>query len=1142
MLKNKQREFEYDAFISYRHEEPDMTIAKKLIATLERYSAPIGASKNEIRKIRKVFIDREELPTTNDLSESIKHALQNSRFLIVICSPHVRQKPQWIENEIEYFTQLRGKQYIQTLLIEGEPEEAFPDSLLYEKTETILSDGSVVEEIKNLEFLAADIRPDELKQHNKEKRLAYGTSPRTDKELLKKALKLLKTERLRCLAPMFGCKFDNLYRRHMRRAIRNIMICSAAAILLLGGFLTYAVSINSQLTMQIQETEKQRKEAEKQAGIASDNEDRAIQNAKEATQQRIEAERQAELARINEAKATASSEEATQQRIEAEHQAELARINEEKAIASSKEASEQREIAETQAGIAKANEEKAVASTAEAEKQEKIAVGEKNNALKSQSLFLADLSVQQLENGDRVTAAMLALEALPTNLATPDRPLVMEAEKALRNALQMTYTDFIPQHHIRSEAYFKTVDINQDNSRLVTTSHGEAYACVWDITSGNVIWQLEDSKDEVIIAKFSPDGSKIVTSSGYHTIIWDAKTGKKLFTIPIYNSTLSSGDSNRINFSPDGSKIVISEEIYSVITGKKLYKLEGHSGYMHSAKFSPSGNQIVTASGDKTAIIWDAKTGKLLFKLEGHTNMVYSAEFSPDGSEIVTGSLDDTARIWNAYTGKLLYTLEGHDAGVEATAFSPDGKHILTVSKGETFVWNAYTRKQEAKITGLGGINNSAAFGPYNDTLVTASGDCKLWNLYTGALINHLTTFNDDQSDNSFDMSNDYYNKVIFSRDSNLMVTLSGKNIMVWQFTSDSSKYLFDGKPYTMINISQDNRKIIARNYDKAIIYDYVTGELLTKLEGLTSYVSSAEFSPDGSKVITILDKKTAVIWDVATGKIIGKIQPDHQIDIVNFASDNSKVLITAFDQVIVWDLISGKQLTEFEDKTEINAAEFSPDGSKIITAIDIYDTASVWNASTGKLLFKLEGHSSDVLSAKYSADGSKIVTGSRDDTALIWDAATGKLLTNLVGHDNLLTFAEFSSDGSKVVTASWDETAILWDTATGKLLTRLVGHKSKVDTAKFSPDGNYVVTASSDRTVIVWDVATGKPLSEFDNFDYYLDSAAFSKDGSKIIIASIVDIIIKDFKPLKDVLEDAKTLLGGHLLTDAEKAEFYLE
>jgi WD40 repeat protein len=63
--------------------------------------------------------------------------------------------------------------------------------------------------------------------------------------------------------------------------------------------------------------------------------------------------------------------------------------------------------------------------------------------------------------------------------------------------------------------------------------------------------------------------------------------------------------------------------------------------------FSHDGLRIVTASGDKTARIWDAATAKEIALLRGHDDDVNSAAFSPDGSRIVSASKDGTGRIWD---------------------------------------------------------------------------------------------------------------------------------------------------------------------------------------------------------------------------------------------------------------------------------------------------------------------------------------------------------------------------------------------------------------------------------------------------------------------------------------------------------------
>ena len=60
---------------------------------------------------------------------------------------------------------------------------------------------------------------------------------------------------------------------------------------------------------------------------------------------------------------------------------------------------------------------------------------QRDNLLRVQSRFLAEKANALVEEGDSYTARLLALEALPKDLENPDRPYVIEAEEALRNAI-----------------------------------------------------------------------------------------------------------------------------------------------------------------------------------------------------------------------------------------------------------------------------------------------------------------------------------------------------------------------------------------------------------------------------------------------------------------------------------------------------------------------------------------------------------------------------------------------------------------------------------------------------------------------------------------------------------------------------------
>ncbi|GAK53958.1 WD40 repeat, subgroup [Candidatus Moduliflexus flocculans] len=170
----------------------------------------------------------------------------------------------------------------------------------------------------------------------------------------------------------------------------------------------------------------------------------------------------------------------------------------------------QRNVAEQQKTEAQTQKQEAEKQTLLAQQetkraeQEKIhAEEQKNTALKTQSLFLSDLARQQNERQNYGDAMLLALEALPKNMKSPDCPYVPEAEFQLYRAIM----------NIRERLVLKgdKAVFSKDGKKIITTDGNTAR--VWDAASGVALATLTGHEERVTSAAFSPDEMRIITAS-----------------------------------------------------------------------------------------------------------------------------------------------------------------------------------------------------------------------------------------------------------------------------------------------------------------------------------------------------------------------------------------------------------------------------------------------------------------------------------------------------------------------------------------------------------------------------------------------------------------------------------------------------
>lgn len=214
-------DYAYEAFISYCHTPEDRALARRIQRRIEGRRIPRELRQDGRARLGKCFRDEDELPTSDSLPHLIEDALRHSRFLIVICSPRMRESL-WVAREVELFSAYHGRDRVLLALADGEPAEAFPPLLM---SITEKNDGGLVE--REAEPVAADMR--------------RGAGKRFSSELL------------RILAPIMGCGYDDLRQRERARRLRNVAVATGAAAAVAASFGAFALFQQAQIQANYEE-------------------------------------------------------------------------------------------------------------------------------------------------------------------------------------------------------------------------------------------------------------------------------------------------------------------------------------------------------------------------------------------------------------------------------------------------------------------------------------------------------------------------------------------------------------------------------------------------------------------------------------------------------------------------------------------------------------------------------------------------------------------------------------------------------------------------------------------------------------------------------------------------------------------------
>ena len=297
-------------------------------------------------------------------------------------------------------------------------------------------------------------------------------------------------------------------------------------------------------------------------------------------------------------------------------------------------------------------------------------------------------------------------------------------------------------------------------------------------------------------------------------------------------------------------------------------------------------------------------------------------------------------------------------------------------------------------------------------------------------------------------------------------------------------------------SFSPDGSKIATASQDKtARLFSAWDGYNLKSIKGHPLPLTGIDFHPDGKRILTSSRDGKVKIWPVKEEEKTNMICRQKSVNSFDISPDSKKLLVVSGYEVKFWDIKSRKELPfRIVNSGTIETAFFSPDGTMVISTSD--DNSSIiWNAQTGKRIRTLSGHSDLVNFAAFSPDGKLIVSASTDHTAKIWDVKTGSEIRSLEHNSSVLN-ASFDAKSTQLVTVLKDQPALVWDWRNERVISNLGIHHNAI----FADKNHILCTNQYSKKALIRHTETGKVKFELSGHNEGIRSAFYSSDGKRIV------------------------------------------
>lgn len=711
--------------------------------------------------------------------------------------------------------------------------------------------------------------------------------------------------------------------------------------------------------------------------------------------------------------------------------------------------------------------------------EERIKREERERFQRMESHFVAEKACDI--NDDSVLAQLLALTVLPKELNDPDRPYVVDAERALRQA------SF--RHKITLRGH--TLDINDvafsSDGEMIASIAADFTIRVWNVETGMLINKLDCGNPFGNCITFSSDNNCVIAIFGDGALSsWDVRTGEQVW---LYDAnklldTRHISAASSITNSPDGNQLVISTfegDVFLLDFVEETTSSIELDDSILSVIYSPNG-QYLLATTEKGFVLWD---------------LINDANIQKNVNEEIVNLIDNTQAVFSSDSKRVAFFAKT-PVKSQITIWE-----ISNLNQIQTLEWQAEVNEETGKTSG--NIVSIAFSNEGNDIIcIHDNGLIYTWDIiakktYAGDILSPVAV-----KKAYFDISGRYTG----------LETEDNTIVLAETCSAYKMRTAIDKSPLVTASLSPDGSELInsiGSIHEKAemSIWDVTSGVCKTRANAHEDMITSIAYSADGMRFASASSDGILLLWDAKTNTQLHQLKAEEVFDggyaftYVVF-SPNDAVLAAALSNghVVLLDVINWRVMQDIK--------------------------------SSGNQIFSLA----------FSSDGKQLAVGSLDREVKVWDIQSGKMIRKYEGHTNVVTTVILTPDDSLLIAGGYDKQIICWNMVDGKIRWKKEV-RDRVNLITCSRDGKYIVTTIADvnTPIVVFEALSGETIVTLDGLMSEPIFAQFTPDGKQIISAGKGGALYCwDFPPLQELINKTRERFKDRPLTPEERKQYYLE